>query len=284
MQELLVEGPLTNLKPSMIALSQPKRKFDRAAFGVGGVGAGAMGAIGRYHPPEKVGDPIPGANVSGGGSGSAGTTGTATGAKGAAAGVNNSHANGFPAAAANGAAIGSAMGTGSFFGSTLGFSPFAGPSYAIPALPGADGRAGKGGSKAAVGASSRSLSSQLGPATQPDGGGLDASQGLGLGGFGSLGSMLTQASGGFSQFGGSSVALGGGGLGLGALGDAPLSQASFGYGGGAEDFGGVGSTDGFLTQAAGFSQSGFGDLLGASNGDASALQQQQQQQRNRLGS
>lgn len=271
-----MEGPLTNLKPSMIALSQPKRKFDRAAFGVGGVGAGAMGAIGRYHPPEKVGDPIPGASASGGGSSSAGGTGSGGAAKGAAAA--GGHDAGFGAGVAgagagNGPTAMPGLGNGTFFGSALGYSPFAGPSYAIPALSGADGRGSKGGGKGAAGGSSRSLSSQLGPATQPDGSG--ASQGLGLGGFGSLGSMLTQASGGFSQFGGSNSALGGGGLGLGGLGDAPLSQASFGYGAGAEDFGGVGSTDGFLTQGTGFSQSGLGDLLGGSNGDVSGLQQQQ---------
>lgn len=288
-QELLVEGPLTNLKPSMIALSQPKRKFDRAAFGVGGVGAGAMGAIGRYHPPEKVGDPIPGAAAAAaaaagvGSGGGAASNSTAAAAPGRGAKTAAGAADGFLSAASNGTAAGG-LGGGSFFGNPLGFSPFAGTSYSIPSLPGADGRggargAGKGGS---LGGSSRSLNSQLGPATQVDVGGLGASQGgLGLGGFGSLGSMLTQGSGGmggFSQFGGSATLGGSAGLGLGALGDAPLSQAGFGYGAGAEDYGSVGPGDGFsLTQGTGLSQAGFGDLLG---GDLT----QQQQQRKRLGS
>lgn len=51
----LVEGPLTNLKPSMIQLSKPKRTFDRAEFGMGGMN--------RYVPPERVGEqPAPLAN------------------------------------------------------------------------------------------------------------------------------------------------------------------------------------------------------------------------------
>jgi regulator of nonsense transcripts 1 len=31
----LVEGPLTNLKPSMVALGNPKKVFDRPSFGIG---------------------------------------------------------------------------------------------------------------------------------------------------------------------------------------------------------------------------------------------------------
>lgn len=38
----LVEGPLTNLKQSMVQLSKPKRTFDRGSFGVGG--GSVMGA------------------------------------------------------------------------------------------------------------------------------------------------------------------------------------------------------------------------------------------------
>jgi hypothetical protein len=210
LQELLVEGPLTNLKPSMVALSQPKRKFDRAAFGVGGVGAGGLGAIGRYHPPERVGEAPPAAAAPAA-AGSGGGSGAAAGGNSLAAG----HATLLPAAA--------------------GYSPFSGPSYSIPALPTpADVRGGRGSSRAPHGGSS--ASSQL-----DDGA---SQQGLRLGGLGGLGSMATQDSlGAFSQFGGGSLAVdgvNGGGfgasLGLGGLGDEPLSQASLGF-------------DGFLTQA-----------------------------------
>lgn len=271
MQELLVEGPLTNLKPSMIALSQPKRKFDRAAFGVGGVGAGAVGAIGRYHPPEKVGDPIPG-SVAAGVSGSAGGSGMmAQGAAGAgkgAPGGAGSYANGSLGAATSGAAIAApatlAGAAGSFFGNSLGFSPFAGPSYAIPAMPGADGKGTKG-SRAGLGGSSRSISSQLGPATQQDVAGLGGSQSsIGLGAFGSLGSMLTQGSGAYSQLRGTTP-LANSGLGLSAVGDMPFSQASFGYAAVGDDplLG-----DGILTQGTGLSQAGFSDFLAAVDSDS----------------
>jgi hypothetical protein len=114
----------------------------------------------------------------------------------------------------------------------------------------------------------------LGPASQADLGGLDSSQGgLGLGGFGSLGSMLTQASGGFSQIKGGSSTLGGGGLGLGGLGD--LSQASFTYAPGGEDLAGAGAHDGMLTQGTGLSQGGFGGLLGGMDAGSSLFQEQQ---------
>lgn len=207
--------------------------------------------------------------MAGGAAGAAAAAGAKAG-PGAAAGAG--HANGFPAAGNMPvAAGGGTMGPGTFFGNPLGFSPFAGPSYAIPSLPGGDTRTGRGAGKAGIqggGGGTRSLSSQLGgPATQPDGGGLGASQGasLGLGGFGSLGSMLTQASGGLSQFGGSSLA--------------------FGYGGGGtDDFGAASASDAFLTQGpGGLSQAAFGDVL-ATSGTANGSQAGLQQNCNRLGS
>lgn len=48
--DCLVEGPLTNLKQSLVQLAKPKRTFDRASFGVG------VGATNRYQPPERPGD------------------------------------------------------------------------------------------------------------------------------------------------------------------------------------------------------------------------------------
>jgi hypothetical protein len=87
--------------------------------------------------------------------------------------------------------------------------------------------------------------------------------------------MLTQASGGFSQLKGSSSTLGGGGLGLGGLGDMPLSQASFAYTPGGEDLAGAGAHDGMLMQGTGLSQGGFGGLLGGMDAGSSLFQQQQ---------
>ncbi|KAF8065906.1 UPF1 [Scenedesmus sp. PABB004] len=220
--ELLVEGPLTNLKPSLVALSAPKRAFDRAAFGVGGVGAGGLGAIGRYHPPERVGEPPPLPTHSGGGGfrEPSGAGGARDGAAGAA----------------------SAALAGLEAGGRPGFSPFAGPSYAIPAGGGSGG--GRGGSAAAAAAAVAGAASQgLAPNTQPDFGLGGASQGslgvggLGLGDGGLGGLMISQADlsagGGASQFGGSLA----------------------GFGGGGDDFG--------LLSQAGFSQGQVGEMLGA---------------------
>jgi hypothetical protein len=145
-----VEGPLTNLKPSMIALGQPKRKFDQAAFGVGGVGAGAMGAIGRYHPPEHVGDPIPGSNAAGG------PAAVAAGGKSTGL-VHGSGALPYAAAAAAG-------GDG-LTDAWPAYSPFAGPSYIIPAVDGS--KPSRLGNELAARHGTSSSSSQLAPFTQP---------------------------------------------------------------------------------------------------------------------
>lgn len=138
LQELLVEGPLTNLKSSMVALSQPKRKFDRAAFGVGGVGMGAVGAIGRYHPPEKVGDQVPSA-----------ANGTDV--------VGDKHREVDPPATAADAVVAA-------WAAGPGYSPFTGPSYGIPSV-GYDSRV-VGVNR--LGGRQSSSSSQMGPSTQPD--------------------------------------------------------------------------------------------------------------------
>lgn len=288
--ELLVEGPLTNLKPSMIALSQPKRKFDRAAFGVGGVGAGGMGAIGRYHPPERVGDPIPGSLAAAAAAAAAGA-----GAGSAAAAAMNGPSGMMPAGPAAAAAGGFRAMDGP------GYSPFAGPSYAIPAAGGFDSsRPGRLSSSISGRPQSSSSSSQLGLNTQPDfglgaPGSSQSSFGVGgLGGYGDgvLGTglsgllnsqpgLMSQA-GAMSQAGGSSGAVANGaaaagvsvnlpGLGLSGFPDTQgLSQASFGFGAGADDpygaslgLGGAGmDASGVLSQA-GFDQSQIGDILGA---------------------
>lgn len=222
LQELLVEGPLTALKQSMVALSQSKRKFDRAAFGVGGVGAGAIGAIGRYHPPERVGEPVPSLAP-------AAATGTEAGkdkARGVHAGTSASDA----AAAA------------SVWNAGPGFSPFPGPSYGIP-LMGYDSRVG---SLSRLGMR-QSSSSQMGPSTQTDyttAAGSDSNFGLDrLVGFGdsyagllALGSQLDSASiadhgqlGGVMDIQGFSVGLSQNSLGFGGVDElAPTSFAGTG--------------------------------------------------------
>jgi hypothetical protein len=268
-----VEGPLTNLKPSMIALSQPKRKFDRAAFGVGGVGAGSMGAIGRYHPPERVGDPVPGSLAA---AATGGAAGGGMGAGAAAAAAMNGMSGGVAGAAAGG------------FRATdgPGYSPFAGPSYAIPAAGGFDSsRPGQLSSN--LSSRAHSSSSQMGLNTQPDFGmGVPgSSQGSfgvgGLGGYGDgvlgagLSGLLGTQPGIMSQAGAMTQVGGAAGVSLHGLGltgfpdTQGLSQASFGFGGGADDpygaslgLGGPGmDASGVLSQA-GFDQSQIGDILG----------------------
>eukprot|EP00879_Flechtneria_rotunda_P009589 GHRR01010035.1.p1 GENE.GHRR01010035.1~~GHRR01010035.1.p1 ORF type:complete len:580 (+),score=218.85 GHRR01010035.1:893-2632(+) len=184
--ELLVEGPLTNLKPSMIALSNPKRKFDRAAFGVGGVGAGGMGAIGRYHPPERVGEPLPGHNTA---AANGAGTGDAAAATAAAFAINGVSGARVPAAAAG------------LYVDRPGYSPFSGPSYAISSNGFESSRPNRP-SSILSGLNSGNPSSQLGLiSTQPtfglDAGSSQASTGMGaLGGFSD--SFLGSAAGGFS--------------------------------------------------------------------------------------
>jgi hypothetical protein len=274
-----VEGPLTNLKPSMIALSQPKRKFDRAAFGVGGVGAGSMGAIGRYHPPERVGDPIPGSLAAAAAAG-AGNIGMGAGAAAAAA-MNGLH--GMAAAPTAGSAAAAAGGFRGMDGP--GYSPFAGPSYAIPAAGFDSSRPGR--LSSSISSRAPSSSSQLGLNTQPDfglGGPGSSQSSFGVGGLGGYGDgvlgtglsgvfntqsgLMTQAGGGANGTAAAGVSLPG--LGLSGFPDTQgLSQASFGFGGGADDpygaslgLGGAGmDASGVLSQA-GFDQSQIGDILG----------------------
>lgn len=278
-QDLLVEGPLTNLKPSMIALSQPKRKFDRAAFGVGGVGMGGVGAIGRYHPPDKVGDPMPGfaAGAAVGGAAAPGQVGKGDARHNAgAAAAAALNGLGGAAAAAGGAGSGAADG-GFGLGDRPLFSPFAGPSYSIPTGGFESSRPGRMSSHLS---SRPSSGSQLGFNTQPDfglgpgssqssfglGGLMGFGDGLGPGLTGLLGSqpgMQTQVGvGNFGSTGGTGSA---GGAGL--LPDTQvLSQAGFGFSAGTDDYGaslGLGAVEGVLSQA-GFTQAQLGDLLGPS--------------------
>lgn len=155
-QELLVEGPLTNLKPSLAQLPAPKRRFDRAAFGIDSAsGLGGLGAVGRFHPTERVGDPTPAAHPP--------------------------HGDGGGAAAASSAAAAAAGLGGGDAGARPGFAPFVAPPYAIPAGPGVIGDGGKprrsgGGATGGSGLGSGGISG-LGI-----GGGASQSQaGLGLG-------------------------------------------------------------------------------------------------------
>lgn len=281
-QELLVEGPLTNLKPSLIQLSTPKRKFDRGAFGEG---AQLVGAIGRYQPPEHVGDPPPTAGSAGVAAALArNPAGTATGLAAAAAmadlvakdlaklglpGVNGTAA---PAGAAGGASSSSKGAAGRKKGSkvvgsaalgaagmaaaatTLKDSALAAaetgerPGYlpfAGPSYtisPWAAGRLGSG---------SSAPGSQLAFATQDDLAGLPLGSSAGI-------SLATGAMGTQTPFPTSDLSLGLGGLG----GD--LSQGSLGFGGfggtvGGMGLTGVGDTQGPLSQA--FSQSDASDLF-----------------------
>lgn len=243
-----MEGPLTNLKPSMIALGQPKRKFDRAAFGVGGVGAGAMGAIGRYHPPEHVGDPVPGPTAAG-----APAAGAAAGKSSAL--VHGSSTSPYAAAAA----------ADGLLDTWPVYSPFAGPSYMIPAVDGS--KASRSGSELAARQGTSGSSSQLAPFTQP----IDLSDSKNnFLGFSSMDSLTTQggmasqatlhsgvgASDGSQLFGpapGRMPSL----LGLaGFSSDMPLSQNTLGF------FPGAAGVAGVLSQSgAGLSQAGT-DFLG----------------------
>ncbi|KAI8467101.1 MAG: P-loop containing nucleoside triphosphate hydrolase protein [Monoraphidium minutum] len=207
-QELLVEGPLTNLKPSLAQLPQPKRRFDRAAFGIDSApGLGGLGAVGRFHPTARVGDPLPHtAHEGGGGSGSGGGGGAAAG-----------------------------LGAGDPV-ARPGFSPFlGGPSCAIPApgviggggaKPRRPGGGGGGGGGLGAGLSDASGlglgASQLGLGLQTQidmggslGGGGNSFLLGGLGGFGTQDFGTAASQGGASQadgaFLGLSQALGGGG-------------------------------------------------------------------------
>ncbi|KAF6264017.1 hypothetical protein COO60DRAFT_1634699 [Scenedesmus sp. NREL 46B-D3] len=217
------------------------------------VGAGSMGAIGRYHPPERVGDPIPGSSAAAG----AGAAGAGMGA-GAAAGMNG--LSGMPAGPGGGAAA-AAGGFRAMDGP--GYSSFAGPSYVIPAAAGFDSsRPGRLSSSRAP-----SSSSQLGLNTQPDFGlgAPGSSQGSfgvgGLGGYGDrvLGTGLSGLLGtqpGIMSQAGALTQMGGlesGQLWVGRV-DDPYG-ASLGLGGAGMDASGV------MSQA-GYDQSQIGDILG----------------------
>ncbi|GIL94261.1 hypothetical protein Vretimale_509 [Volvox reticuliferus] len=257
----LVEGPLTNLKPSMVQLHKPKRVFDRGSFGVGAL------TTNRYQPPEKVGDPLPskvtasssqpaqssgpsqqlglqmgairqaGAAAAAGAAGSAGNSG-GTGASG------SMRYSGRVANGAIGAAVASASSSGrsngvatavpslgAGKGSTQAFMPFAMPTYSIPT---ASGRAKQGAvssrTDTSAGASQASADLSL-PGqlyTQPAGGAGSATQDL----------PATQLASQLPGAGGVAVGSGAGvrptGLPYGFT--AEFSQTSYGLGGGADDF------------------------------------------------
>lgn len=137
-QGCLVEGPLNNLKASMIQLGRPRRTFDRASFGVGVL------TTNRYQPPENVGDPTPAKVALQDSSASANAPGMAAAAGFAPPGLGprggqlpgkpDMGRGGRPGAAgsAGGARGGSgAQGAGPHVPT---FMPFAMPTYAIPNL------------------------------------------------------------------------------------------------------------------------------------------------------
>ncbi|KAJ9528293.1 hypothetical protein QJQ45_014261, partial [Haematococcus lacustris] len=123
----LVEGALSNLKPSMVQLSKPKKTFDRSSFGVGAL------TTNRYQPPERVGDPLPSRAAQQDAirpiassmlAGSFGSNGQANGgAKGPGGGGARRGA---------GPASSQGAGTGAAASSQAAFMPFAAPTYAIP--------------------------------------------------------------------------------------------------------------------------------------------------------
>lgn len=118
--DVLVEGPLTALKPSLVQLSRPRRAFDRASFGIG------PGATNRYTPPERVGEPAP-----------------APAAAAAAAGLDGSLSR---------AASGKAAGGVPRVPSTPAFVPFGGMyDYSIPGTWGGGGAPGSSGRGADAG-------------------------------------------------------------------------------------------------------------------------------------
>lgn len=228
-QELLVEGPLTHLKPSLAQLPQPKRRFDRAAFGIDTAsGLGGLGAVGRFHPTERVGDPLPGPVPPGGGHDGSGGAASADGA----------------AAAAAAGGVGGSLGAGDPI-ARPGFSPFAGPSYAIP-RPGVIGDGGKQRRPPGGGGAPPPGPPSAGPL--PPGGNSGLPSGLGLGGASQLG-LHTQA-----------LDLGGAD-GLNTQG--PLMLGGFGGAFGTQDFGAAGVSQATDAGAGGFlGLSQIGDFSG----------------------
>ncbi|KXZ44312.1 hypothetical protein GPECTOR_69g405 [Gonium pectorale] len=257
----LAEGPLTNLKPSMVQLHKPKRAFDRGSFGVGSL------ATNRYQPPEKVGDPlpvrerererpgslpreptqpslqfaaVPPAGGSGGANGSSGS-GIATGAgtaNGAGMRYSGRSATAASSRAASAGASAAAGASGSGKGSTQTFMPFAMPTYSIPAAQGRPKAPGRPES-ASQATSDMSLPGPL--YTQPAGVGGTATQAL----------PATQLA---SQLPGGAGAAAAGGLPYGFT--AEFSQTSYGLGGVADDFNS--QMDSFLLSQ-GFNETSFLD-------------------------
>ncbi|GLC57612.1 ATP-dependent helicase NAM7 [Pleodorina starrii] len=260
----LVEGPLTNLKPSMVQLHKPKRVFDRGSFGIGSL------TTNRYQPPDKVGDPLPSKapppppssssssslqqlqasssaqqllGMQGGGMGAAamaaGTSaGAATGVGGASGSMRYS---GRAAAGAAGAAAAAAAGRlgggvaagagslGAGKGSTQTFMPFAMPTYSIPTANGRP-KGAPGSSRPDASAASQTATSDLslpGPLyTQPATGAGGATQDL----------PATQLASQLPGGAGTGAAGAGRAAGLPYGFTAEFSQTSYGLGGGADDF------------------------------------------------
>ncbi|KAG1668439.1 hypothetical protein FOA52_015969 [Chlamydomonas sp. UWO 241] len=267
----LVEGPLTNLKQSMVQLSRPRRVFDRSNFGVGAL------ATNRFQPTEKVGDPRPEAHHGRdppyyGGAQQQGNNGPAVAQQG---GYPHERSGGGGRQAGGGGASGGSGGSGAAGGGAPGagaaFMPFALPAYAIPAPPAGGGaRGGVGGygsSQGGVGMGMGMGGSQgVGLATQAGGGLTQASQGGPAGGHGrsqGMGGPGGGMNGGVSQAGmglgmGMSQELGGMGLGMGA--GSQGMGLGMGLGMGSQALG-MGFTDG----GDGFSQSA-GDYLSLMGG------------------
>eukprot|EP00798_Chlamydomonas_sp_ICE-L_P030123 gene30123-35103_t len=292
----LVEGPLANLKQSMVQLTKPRKVFDRGSFGIGTL------TTNRYQPTERVGEPLPnkphpGEGYHREGGGSAGGS-AAYAAVPPTSGPPQTGGGGRPGGGYNGVSGNKAAGSGRQAGATSGvgqsqgqsqgtFMPFAMPTYAIPSP---DTRSG--GRKAASGFSApggpTSQSQGLGftgavgnsqldgapftqaPRTQQTQGESQVGAGFGpLGGFGHTGGpgAFTQAPGGeYSQQAYVDGGLGlGGGLNTQGMDDFGTSQydtlLSQGFG---DATGGLGLGAGVADMN---SQGGYGGFIDPSTGE-----------------
>lgn len=234
----LVEGPLNNLKPSMVQLHKPKKTFDCSSFGLGGANTN------RYQPPEHVGDAVkpPKSTTDGGGGGGASSGGAAATLSvpsksdpdlRRSGGAGTSKAPG-AGRSAKPLGMSHSSSNGNISGNGLGvnFMPFAMPTYAIPAgdqygsAVGAGAGTSNGTARGAAAAAKAHISPFNMPRVAPLPSQLDS---LNTQSSSVMGGMLTQAPGGLrsdTQPGGSSQLFANGGFTL----TGEFSQASFGLG------------------------------------------------------
>ena len=261
-QGCLVEGPLTNLKQSMVQLSRPKRTFDRGSFGVGGSSIGA--AANRYQPTERVGDPYPQSSMVGNMPfpQAQGCVNEAQGQQGGGV-KKGGGGGGGPASqtlSQHSQSLSQHSQSLSQTSSVNSFMPFSMPAYAIPSINGGGDRSGggKGGGfsqGSAILATQQSQSQSLSQSSVA----MDPRGGLMGGGGGGLSTQMDGMSQGMSQLGlglglpsSDLLGLGGGpgGGGGGFLGDVDGSQYDLMAGGPAGGFVDP-ATGGFVDPATG---------------------------------